>query len=145
MLYIICSTGDNIGVLNRRRDLAVIADSEGVATTGDHRTNIIGLESFDDAKPFFLFVVSDSQLAVFSCAPESELHKNKRHEKIVPDCLCKQALVQRERKRDKPGDDGSSGNHGRASEKECLGRAEKGGRLKTAKKKKNGEEDEWGF
>lgn len=50
-------------------DLAVFANGERVATAGDNGANILGCESFDGANPLLLFVVPDSQLAVFAGAP----------------------------------------------------------------------------
>lgn len=39
---------------------AVVSDGEGVSAAGDDGANTVGLEGFDEADPFFLFVASDS-------------------------------------------------------------------------------------
>ena len=61
------------GILSNRRrgrrggrDLSVVANSEGIIATGYDGANRVGLEGFDDAGPFFLFVITDTQLVVLS-------------------------------------------------------------------------------
>jgi hypothetical protein len=47
-------------------DLAVVANGEGVAAAGDDGADRVEVEGFDDASPFFLFVVPNPQLPVLS-------------------------------------------------------------------------------
>lgn len=56
-----------------------MANGEGVAATGDDGADRLEVEGFDDASPFFLFIVPDPQLPVLSRAPE--IHK--KYERVL--------------------------------------------------------------
>lgn len=47
-------------ITDENHNLAVVTDGEGVTATGNNRTDFVRLKSFDNANPFFLFVVSYS-------------------------------------------------------------------------------------
>ena len=61
-------------------DLAIITNSEGVTASSDDGANVVRLKSFNNANPFSFFVVSNTQLAIFTWAPEIITTKKRDNE-----------------------------------------------------------------